>query len=158
MSVAGDVGIGLAAVAAVAAAASARTAARGVALGHRPYVYGERGSATAESGSVRLHNDGPGTAVEVRWRICAPGAEPTGWSDPIRAMQSGEIAPPEGQKPPPTTLPLGIDGHAFGWFVETEFGDIRGARWRLRNERGEPSAAAVLTRLRSGRFDLWRSR
>ncbi len=84
MAVGTDIAIGLAAVSAVAAAVSASAAARGVALGHRPYVYGERFPVLMGTDAVRLHNDGPGTAVDVRFRLRAEGREPSEWSETIR--------------------------------------------------------------------------
>jgi hypothetical protein len=153
-----DIGIGLAALSAMSAAMSARASARGVALSHRPYVYGERRTASGAIAEVQLHNDGPGTAVEVRWRLWAPGAEPTEWSEPILALQPGEILPPSGEQPLATQLPPGVDGHQFEWYVETQFSDIRGARWRLLNERGARQQSVTLRRMRSRRFELWRAR
>jgi hypothetical protein len=158
MALGSDIGIGLAAISAVAAAISARSAARGVTLNHRPYVYGEPQSATSGIAGVRLHNDGPGIAVEVRWRLHAPGREPTEWSSPIRAMQPGEVLPPYDSDPMSTELPEGIDGHRFRWFIETEYGDVRGVRWRLQNDRASPSASAVLRRVRRGAPSLLRFR
>lgn len=160
MAVGPDIGIGLAAVGAGAAAVSASFSARAVALSHRPYVYGERAPLTMVVGQVRLHNDGPGTAVEVRFRVGAPGVEPTDWSEPVRAMQPGEVLPPEGGGVEFTMeIPAGVNGgHSDSWYVETEFNDIRGARWQLRNERGNANAAASLRRMRTGWLDLWRPR
>jgi hypothetical protein len=148
MTLAVDVGVGLAAVSAIAAAASARSAARGVALSHRPYVYGEPQSATTGLAGVRLHNDGPGTAVEIRWRLHARGATPTEWSPMIRALQPGEIWPPRASEPLTVELPVGVDGHQFRWLAETEYSDLGGVRWRLRNDRSSPSAAAAPRRIR----------
>jgi hypothetical protein len=156
MALGSDVAVGLAAISAIAAAVSARSAARGVALNHRPYVYGEPQSATGGIASVRLHNDGPGTAVEVRWRLRAPEGEPTEWSSSIRAMQPGEVLPPYGSDPMSAEVPDGIDGHQFRWFVEAEYSDIRGARWRLHNDRASLSATATPRRIRKGIIDRWR--
>jgi hypothetical protein len=148
-----DIGVGLAAIGAIAAAVSARAAARGVALDHRPYVYGEPQSASREPDeprsaprriAVRLHNDGPGTAVEVRWRIVAAGCEPTEWTTPIRAMQPGETHPPDENSEPPS---MQLPERAVDWYVESEYGDIRGARWRLRNDRVNLSKPATSKRV-----------
>ena len=111
---------------AIAAWFSARSSARGVALAHRPYVYGEHLIVTIVFGKVRLHNRGPGAALAIKWRLCSPGKEPTNWSKTYEAMQPGD------------TLPLDRDEDFYtpdhpadsGWHVETEFGDIRGKRWR----------------------------
>jgi hypothetical protein len=96
---ASDIGTGLAALGAIAAAISARASARGVALNHRPYVYGERGFSTvAREAVVRLHSNGPGVAAEVRFRLGAPGSAPSDWSPPVRAMVPGDIVPPKGAR------------------------------------------------------------
>ena len=155
MTVATDIGVGLAAVGAIAAAVSARASARGVALSHRPYVYGERGFSDIErSLVVRLHNDGPGTAVEVCVRLGAVGAEATEWLPSVRAMQAGEIVPPKGADGWPVEPPVGADGPVSDWYIETEFSDIRGARWRLRNDRSS-SESATPRRVRTRAFQLW---
>jgi hypothetical protein len=154
-----DVGIGLAAAGALAAAWSARSSSRGVELSHRPYVYGERENLNQSTIGVRLRNDGPGMAAEVRYRLGAPGAPPTEWSAPVRAVQAGEIHPPADEDPyeaPP--LPRRGDGLAHDWYIETAFSDIAGTRWRLRNERADPSAPARARRLRSHLIDVWRPR
>jgi hypothetical protein len=154
-----DVGIGLAAVGALAAAWSARSSARGVELGHRPYVYGERENLNESTIGIRLRNDGPGMAAEVRYRLGAPGVPPTEWSSPVRALQPGEIHPPEGKDPSEAPqLPTRGDKPVRDWYIETAFSDIAGTRWRLRNERAEPSAAARARRLRSHLIDVWRPR
>jgi hypothetical protein len=165
MAVLSDITVVVAAGGALAAAVSARSSARGVALSHRPYLYGEgsvsayeeRSGSSATVVSVRLHNDGPGTAVEVRWRVVAAGDRPPDWApDPIRAMQPGEVLPPEGRAPMSMRLPIGVDGQASGWYIETEFSDIRDARWRLTNDRGTPAAPARPKRVKTGRLDVWR--
>jgi hypothetical protein len=149
-----DLGIGLAAVGAIAAAVSARASARGVALNHRPYVYGERAAVgVGETANVRLHNDGPGMAAEVRCRVGAPGVGPGEWTEPVRAMQPGESQ----TEPYQLAVPFRDDEPARDWYIETEFGDIRGARWRLRNDRATPGATARLQRVRTGKLDFWRA-
>jgi hypothetical protein len=132
-SAAGNIGTGLAALGAIAAAVSARASARNVALSHRPYVYGEPGfSSGSRSHAVRLHNDGAGTAVEVCHRIGTSRGDYGDWSEPVRAMRPGEITPPPGAEGFEFETPRDANGLALEWFVETEFSDIGGARWRLR--------------------------
>jgi hypothetical protein len=151
-----DIGTGLAAIGAIAAAVSARASARNVALSNRPYVYGERGFSSGErSPIVRLHNDGAGTAVEVRYRLGAAEADYTEWSEPVRAISPGDITPPPGAdgflgEPPRTS-----EGVATNWFIETEFSDMSGARWRLRNDRAS-STPATVRRLRTRPYQFWR--
>lgn len=60
MAIGTNIGIGLAAIGAIAAAVFATASARGVALSRRPYVYGEQIPITFRGPSVQLHNDGPG--------------------------------------------------------------------------------------------------
>jgi hypothetical protein len=69
---------------------------------------------------------------------------PEKWSEPVRALQPREVT---GQTP---GLPRGTP-----FYIETEFRDIRGARWRLRNDRSI-SGGVTLKRLRRGKFDRWR--
>jgi hypothetical protein len=153
MVVGSDVGIGLAALGAGAAAISARAAARGVAFSHRPYVYGEHTGGDANFAKITIRNDGPGTAVDVCWRVYPPGRESIGWSTPIGALQPGEVLPPDITSFP---APVGSHGKVAGWYVETEFSDIRGVRWRLQNEDCQPRSRRRLRRVRSGKLDMWR--
>jgi hypothetical protein len=57
-------------------------------------------------------------------------------------------------------VPSGINGLAYSTYsIETEFGDIRGARWRLRNDRLSSASTARAIRIRSDRLvDRWRPR
>jgi hypothetical protein len=108
--------------------------------------------------TVRLFNDGPGTAVEVQVRLGADGMEPSEWSPSVRAMQPGEVFPPreEGLDGISLELPKAGDTYARSWYIETEFSDVRGARWRLRNDRSQSVASAY--RLRSSWIEIWRPR
>jgi hypothetical protein len=150
-----DIGTGLAAIGAIAAAVSARASARNVALSNRPYVYGEQGfSSASRSPALRLHNDGSGAAVEVRYRTGAPRAGYSEWSEPVRAMRPGEITPPPEAEGFLAETPRDSNGTAIEWFIETEFSDISGARWRLRNDRRDNSPATV-QRLRTRPYQRW---
>jgi hypothetical protein len=144
-----DVGIGVAAVAAIAAAVSAWWSARGVELSHRPYVYGERSSRDQGGVTVGLHNDGTGAAFEVRCRLGTAEGGPNGWAEPSRALQPGEGLSRT------LALPMIAENPATDFYIETEYRDIRGARWRLRNDRSAAGGMS-LTRLRRGWFDFWR--
>ncbi len=147
-----DLGIGLAAVAALAAAVSARAAAREVALGHRPYVYGEHVGGDADFAKITIRNDGPGTALDVCLRVWPPTGESIGWSTPVAAMKPGETSTISY----PAPVAARAHGKLPGWDVETEFSDIAGARWRLVNEEGIRDSRRRLRRVRSGKLDLWR--
>jgi hypothetical protein len=155
MSVGSDVGVGLAAVVAIGAALSTRAVAARVALRNRPYVYAEATSIEDRVVGLTFHNDGPGPALEVRARTGAPGVDPTPWSDPIRAFTPD-------QRPLPAFtvgLPEGVMGLTDPFYVETEYSDIRGARWLLRNERGGKATEAMKPiRVRRGWLDVWRPR
>jgi hypothetical protein len=156
VAVAGDIGTGLAAVGAIAAAISARASARNVALSNRPYVYGERGFSSAErSPAVGLRDDGAGTAVEVRYRLDATGVDCTEWSEPVRAIGPGDITPPPGADGFLVEPPRAAEGVATNWFIETEFSDVSGARWRLRNDRADTTPATV-SRIRTSPYQFWR--
>jgi hypothetical protein len=162
VSVETDVGIGLAAVGTTIAAVSVVVSVRAVGLAHRPYVYGERSGTTTEQGergaaAIRLRNEGPGAAVEVRFRLGAADAEPTDWTPRVRAMQPGEVHPPESRGGRVVALPIVGDQPAREWYIETEFGDIRGAHWRLVNDRNAPGGVTV-KRLRRWKVGLWRLR
>jgi hypothetical protein len=151
----GDIGIGLAAVGAIAAAVSARASARNVALSNRPYVYGEPAfSSGSRSHAVRFHNDGAGTAVEVRYRVVTSRGDYSKWSEPVRAMRPGEITPPPEAEGFEFETPRDDKGLALEWFIETEFSDIGGTRWRLRNDRRDNSPATV-QRLRTRPYQRW---
>jgi hypothetical protein len=148
-------------VSTLAAAVSARASSRSVQLGHRPYVYGEPVFSSENTVHVTLHNDGPGTATEVICRLVSSTDWITDWSPSLRAMQGGEVVPP----PNPALQPIAHPGFSFVlpkpdgssdtfWYVETQFGSITGARWRVLASRTF-LVPTVIQRIRSGRLDVW---
>jgi hypothetical protein len=160
MSAGVDVGIAVAAVGSIAAAVSAFFSARVVSLSHRPYVYGEHAGGTKLLVGVKLYNSGPGTATEIRCRIVSDTGA-SAWGAPIRALGPGEnLGPRTVFESLNIKVPCGIDGLAYSTYsIETEFGDIRGARWRLRNDRLNSASTARAVRIRSDRLvDRWRPR
>lgn len=151
-----DIASGLAAIGAAAAAISARASTRNVALSNRPYVYGERGySSSEQSYAVRLHNDGAGVAREVRFRINGDETDPTDWSDPVRGMPPGATTPPPEEDGFLVEPPRTAEGLSTDWFIETEYSDATGTRWRLRNDRSDARRSAVVRRVRTRRYQLW---
>jgi hypothetical protein len=149
------IGEGAVTVAAIAAAVSARASARSVQLNHRLYVYGEPVASGQGRWRVTLHNDGPGTATEVICS-CALAATPSEWSQPIGALQPGEIHPPSDTSGVgfSFTQPQG-PGRRAAPTVEVQFGSITGARWRVITSR-DPSTtrqfAAQRVRLATARL------
>jgi hypothetical protein len=100
VSTASEVSIGIAAAAAVASAGSALVSARGVALSHHPIVVGREHREFTEIlrdqevgvVGVALRNEGPGVALNVRFRprSWTWGDLGTSWSPPIGSLRSGE--------------------------------------------------------------------
>jgi hypothetical protein len=155
-----------AAVSAIAAAIAARASRAAIQLAHRPFVYGEpaikRGPGDWDEPdgppyvAVRMHNDGPGIALEARFRIEYADRSWHGEAiPPARAMQSGEALPPmerdemryEVATPPELGKPFE---------VVTRYSDSAGRHWEVRNQRNPPGPLHGPIRLRSGWLDRWR--
>jgi hypothetical protein len=154
---------------AIAASIAAWNARRGIQLSQRAFVYAEPAikSEPAESDGVggflsereshvevRLFNDGPGTALDVRVRLEAEVGDPIGDpAAPVRALKSGEALPPEdGQQ----GLAFALPDLSKPWAAVVRYREIGGAAWEVRNPRHPASLPLVQRRLRSGRWDRWR--
>lgn len=95
-----DVGVGIAAISGFASAASARSSARGVALGHRPFVvrseYRDWTEILRDQGvgavGIKLRNEGPGVALGVRVRARSRSYEEidTHWSPEMGSIPPGQ--------------------------------------------------------------------
>jgi hypothetical protein len=165
------VAAGTTSVSAVAAAVSARTNLRSVRRANLPLVYGEPGYGRKPGGYrneeeaanapvtdvfVVLHNDGPGTAIEVR---CCLRTTSGDWqSDPIdaiRAMRPGESVPADsGFRFSP---PWREDSKRTSWGVATRFRDTDGGGWETFNQRFPPGGLTT-QRLRSSRWQVRRAK
>jgi hypothetical protein len=165
------VATGAGSVSAVASAVSARTNLWSVRRANLPLVYGEpsygrapgayhnqeeAANAPVTGVFVRLHNDGPGTATEVRcclrsgsgdWR-----SEPV---DPVRAMRPGEIVPVDSgfEFQPPWALNPDIKS----WGVATRFQDTSGREWETFNQR-YPAGRMSTRKLRSSAWQVTREK
>jgi hypothetical protein len=150
------VAAGAGGVSAVAGAVSARTNLSSVRRANLPFVYGEPAFGRApgayktreEADNARitgvfvvLHNDGPGTAVEVRLRLRSTSGD---WSseatDAVRAIRPGETVERFGFQPP-----WEVDPDVRSWGVATRFQDTAGREWETFNQR---YPAGPLTRRR----------
>jgi hypothetical protein len=147
--------ITIAAVSAIAALFATWNAYRNVELGQRAFVYGEPAISHPEI-DVRLYNDGPGTALDIRLRLERGHGKILGneTKASVRALKPGEMLPPEGRTPlkfdhPPDYL-------VKPWTVVVRYREIGGASWEVRNTRHPHSGPIEQRRLRSGRFDWWR--
>jgi len=160
----------------MASAGSAYASARGVALSHRPIVVGreyrewtEILADTPEVGvvGVSLRNEGPGVALNVRYRPRSwSWTIDTSWSPPIGSLRTGEErrdSIPFGVPPGVTKVELGkVDESDLAqepdyvlWYVETQFSDLRGVTWLVRPDRPFTSNERP-HRVRSRKLDLWR--
>lgn len=166
----GDIAPVFAAASAVAAAVSARTSRQAVTRANAPFVwpaitvlseYGE--SVTRHVFGVRLHNDGPGVAFDVRFSVSAAEHGSDEYvPPPIRAMRSGEQVPPhpEPQEQPIRNglyeypLPGKID--AGPWWVIVRYGDALGRRWQVRGPLDPHVQLDGPVRLRGRRLEVWR--
>jgi hypothetical protein len=156
------------------AASASRTA---VARTHRPFVWPDWDrDYNQDEGQyewrVRLHNDGPGVALDVRWSVWVeqPPEEMGGppnddaedqlrraASEPIRGMRPGESFPRD------AWLTRTSDTGAIEWVV-VRFTDSAGVRWQYNDPWDVGTLADPLRRLRkvrgyrSLRWRLWRLR
>jgi hypothetical protein len=170
-----DLGVGIAAISALASAASARSSARGVALSHRPFVVGSEYREWTEILNdqgvgvvgVKLRNEGPGVALGVRFRARAWSHSEidTSWSPEVGSIPPGGerlASIPFGLPPGMTEVELGKAERTGGdepnyvlWYVETEFADITGLVWTARF-RHAFAAAARPQRVRTHSIEFWR--
>jgi hypothetical protein len=139
-----EIGIGIAAVSAIAAAASALASYRSVALTVRPLVtaddwrYEETEVADKFTLHVPLNNRGPGPALNVRCRARTDVGPASEWSKPVYAL------PPDGSD----SRELVATGRLDDLFVETRCQDLRGAIFTVRRK----SAANTDRRIRRKHF------
>jgi hypothetical protein len=165
------VAITVAAVSAIAASLAAWNAYRGIQLGQRAFVYGEPAIKSEPSEpdggggflskreshvDVRLHNDGPGTALDVRVRLEDGAGNPVGEAAaaPVRALRPEESLPRvEGNQGLLFRLPADL---MKPWAAVVRYREIGGAAWEVRNPRHPASQRLTQRRLRSGHWDRWR--
>jgi hypothetical protein len=171
--------VGAVATAAGAGAAwlAASASRQAVARTHRPFVWPEWGAEwSREDGRyewrVRLHNDGPGVALDVRWSVWVEHPPEDGdgrhsaeaeeqvrrlASEPIRGMRPGQTVPPDGW------LTGTSEVGAIEWVV-VRFTDSAGVRWEYNEPWDVGTLANPLRRLRKVRpyrslsWRLWRLR
>lgn len=146
MDIAAAVAIAFAAVSAIAAAVSAASMRQSVDRAHRPFVWpaishGRDGEARVLR--VRLHNDGSGTAYEVRWSFGTLAETQEGEfvedrqgaaeraSLAIRAIRAGESVPPEGSGWLEKEIQLPPDD--VGWIL-VRWSDAGGIRWEVSDQ------------------------
>jgi hypothetical protein len=160
------IGVAIAAIAAIASAVSASTSRLAVDRANQAFVWATISRASDGGQSlvrVRLHNEGPGVARDVRWSattLTEVSADEWDVDDElilknksplIRAMQPGESLPPEESgwlnlafSPPEDDI----------WWVLVRWSDAARVRWE-RTE--EPSELRSRTRkLRTWFWQFWR--
>ena len=147
-------------VSAIAGAVSARTNLSAVRRAYLPFVYGEAVYGTTSVGSlspeqlaeakyanvvVRLINDGPGTAVDVRVCLRSTAGDWTSAERPdaVRALRPGDSVDGFRFRPPWEENP-----NVESWGVATRFRDTSGRQWESFNQR-YPSGDLTRRRLRS---------
>lgn len=147
--------ISIAAVSAIAALVATWNAYRNVELGQRAFVYGEP-ALGGEEVDVRLFNDGPGTALDIRLRLEDADGKTLGdeTKTPVRALKPGEVLPPRDTQALKFNRPADL---TKPWAVVVRYREIGGASWEVRNARHPHSQPLEQRRLRSGRFDRWRN-
>lgn len=111
---------------------------------------------------IKLHNDGSGTAFDVRWSVSIPGidqhdeliTDPAGVarsaSAVIRAMRPGEVCPPADWFRQALDLPPDDV-----WWLIVRWTDAARVRWELA-EQGPSDLHGEPQRLRTWRWQLWR--
>lgn len=159
-----------AAVSAIAAAISARSSRQAVVRSHAPFVWPSiaiRGPVLGlHQVGVRLHNDGPGVAFNVRFSVAN---KQEGFGDiyaipPIRAMRSGEKVPPHPEPEPQVQPMIRDDVYEYplpgpldqSWWVVVRYADGLGGSWEIRAPIDPQGTLRGPHRLRSGRLDRWR--
>jgi hypothetical protein len=158
------IAVGIAAVSATASAASAYASRQSVDRAHRAFVWPSIAHELDEAGrhilSVTLHNDGAGSAYDVRWAVGSVTANEKGkiiddaslTADTIsavtRALRPGETLPALKQA---ITLP-----EDDIWWVLVRWTDASRVRWQV----GEQAPSRILReeprRLRTWRWQAWR--
>jgi hypothetical protein len=111
---------------------------------------------------VRLHNDGAGTAYDVRWSVGLPavGGDPVDVdrhardhaSQVIRAMRAGEVLPPPGEGWLEQAIVIPEDDV---WWLLVRWTDVGRVRWEL-SEQGPTLLRLEPRRLRSWIWQVWR--
>jgi hypothetical protein len=163
-------GVLIAAIAATASAISAYTSRQSVDRANRPFVWPAISQAKDHDGAnlvrVRLHNDGSGTAFDVRWSIGTVAVGPKDEikvddkfseqykSHVIRALRPGESLPPEDGDWLERAASLPLDDV---WWVVVRWTDAARVRWELL-EQGPALLRSEPRRLRTWPWQLWRSR
>jgi hypothetical protein len=118
---------------------------------------------------VRLHNDSPGVAFDVRFSLDfaagspeKPDTETRYVIPPVCAMRSGEVVPPEKGEP---EIVRGDEFVVAGprdlrqpWWVVVRYADAAGRRWEIREPADPEGRLLGPLQLRSARWDLWRRR
>lgn len=168
MDVAAVVAVAFAAVSAIAAAVSAVATRQSVDRAHRPFVWPAISHGTDGDTSVlrvRLHNDGAGTAYEVRWSFGAlmetqegefvedsKGAAEQA-SLAVRAIRAGESVPPEDSGWLEKEVVLPPDD--IGWIL-VRWSDAAGVRWEA-SDQGPATLRGRPRRLRRWGWQFWRA-
>jgi hypothetical protein len=167
MEEASVVATAIAALSATAAAVSARSSRQAVTQANAPFVWPSiaiRGRPRQYVLAVRLHNDGPGVAFDVRFAAASALHDFREYAiAPVRAMRSGEQVPPL-REPEPQVQPR-VQDDAFEyplpdphqtWYVFVRYSDGLARNWEVRVPL-EPEARIGRPRqLRRSRLDVWR--
>lgn len=163
------IGIGLAAASAAVSAFSAYTSRQAVDRSHRPFVWPTISQQRGHDGrtilSIRLHNDGSGTAFDVRWSLGSVTEGLRGKtvddvrliednvSRVVRALRPGEAHPALDAHPLERQVVLPADDV---WWVLVRWTDAARVRWEL-TEQGPSLLRSEPRRLRTWRWQVWRS-
>jgi hypothetical protein len=112
---------------------------------------------------VRLHNDGPGIALDVRWSLEFFDERDTAEderhskeltrrlaSEPIRGLRPGESWPSAEGYRPQVSIPQERAGHT--WFIAVRFTDSGGTRWEYAEPWDVGTLADPVQRLRRVRL------
>lgn len=168
MDVAAVIAVAFAAVSSVAAAVSAVATRQSVDRAHRPFVWPAISHGTDGDTSilrVRLHNDGAGTAYEVRWSFGTLVETQEGQfvedtegaagraSMAIRAIRAGESVPPQNSGWLDKEIRLPPDD--IGWIL-VRWSDAAGVRWEV-SDQGPATSRGRPRRLRRRKWQLWRT-
>lgn len=160
------VAIAIAAASALAASVSARASRQAVTRANTPFVWPSisilpRSDSSGWSLKVRLYNDGPAVAFDVRFSVHDDTTEgPVGRvvryvTPPVPAMRSGEAVPPRGAEP--EILDDAAEAFVISgpreitepWWVVVRYADALGREWEVRKSGNAEARTGPARQLRT---------
>jgi hypothetical protein len=158
------IGVAIAAVSATASAASAYASRQSVDRAHRAFVWPAIAHELDAAGhhilSVTLHNDGAGSAYDVRWAVGSVTANEKGKIIDDESLTADTISVVTRALRPGETLPALKQAIALPeddiWWVLVRWTDASRVRWQVGEQVPSRFLRADPRRLRTWRWQAWR--